>query len=152
MKTWVNKNLIKGASIAITLAGLTACGMPGGYQHGNMSAEKMARIQSTVIERVNADLSLSSEQKVRLDKVFEVFNKQHQAIHESNASPEKELRSLIGGNTFDRERAINLHAQKTETMKNEGPKLISALADFYDNLNPQQQAKLRERLEKGPQW
>ena len=140
------------AGVALVVTVLTACGMRGPFDHNSMNPERMQEVQSKIIERVSDDLVLSAEQKSKLQKVAEVLNVQHKAMHEPGGEPINELKSLIGGSTLDQERASKLMLQKAEAMKNGGPKLISALADFYDNLSPKQQAQLRERLDKGPRW
>jgi len=38
---------------------------------------------------------------------------------------------------------------KTRAVQAQGPKVIAAMADFYDSLTPAQQAKVRERMDKG---
>ena len=59
---------------------------------------------------------------------------------------------VLAGNTFDRARAQALLSQKTEAVQSQGPKVITALADFYDSLTPEQQQQVRERLEKRHDW
>ena len=40
-------------------------------------------------------------------------------------------------------------SQKTEAVQSRSPQVVAALGDFYDSLNPQQQAKVREYMERG---
>ena len=42
--------------------------------------------------------------------------------------------------------------QKAQALQGNGPKVISAFADFYDSLNPQQQLQVRERMQHRGGW
>ena len=42
--------------------------------------------------------------------------------------------------------------QKTQVVQGNGPKMIAALADFYDSLNPEQQKQVRDRMERRKGW
>jgi Spy/CpxP family protein refolding chaperone len=37
-------------------------------------------------------------------------------------------------------------------VQGQGPKVIAAMADFYDSLNPEQQQQVRERMAKRKGW
>ena len=41
---------------------------------------------------------------------------------------------------------LSLLEQKTAAVQQQGPKVLTALADFYDSLTPSQQQQVRERL------
>ena len=52
------------------------------------------------------------------------------------------------GERFDKARAQALVDEKTHAIRAGSPGTIDALADFYDSLKPEQQAKLREFMDK----
>ena len=52
----------------------------------------------------------------------------------------------------DTARALNLLDEKTRVVQVSSPEVINALADFYDSLNPAQQAEVREFLDKRRGW
>jgi len=56
--------------------------------------------------------------------------------------------ALIAGDKFDRAKAQTLLDQKTTAVQSQAPKVLTALADFYDSLTPAQQQQVRERLDK----
>ena len=58
----------------------------------------------------------------------------------------------MAGEKFDRARALNLIDEKTRVVQVSSPEVITALADFYDSLNPTQQAEVRERMQKRKGW
>jgi len=62
--------------------------------------------------------------------------------------PREAMRALVAGEKFDRARALTLLDEKTRVLQMATPEVITALADFYDSLNPTQQAEVREFLDK----
>jgi Spy/CpxP family protein refolding chaperone len=153
MKPWIKKTLIGLAGAALLVGGLTACGSRGvHHERGSMSEERMVDMRGKVIERVSSKLELNEAQKQKLGLLADEMIAQRKAMRGDSADPRTEMKALIAGNAFDRTRAQTLLTQKTEVVQAGGPKTIAAMADFYDSLNPQQQAQVRERLEKRGHW
>ena len=70
-----------------------------------------------------------------------------------SGSPRDALKPLIAGEKFDRAQAQALLQAKTAAVQGQGPKVVEALADFYDSLKPAQQAQVRAMLDKrGHGW
>ncbi|MDZ7855660.1 Spy/CpxP family protein refolding chaperone [Sphaerotilus sp.] len=64
--------------------------------------------------------------------------------------PRAEMQALIKGDKFDRAGAQALIDQKANALRTASPDVITAMGDFYDSLNPEQQAKVRAFMERGP--
>ena len=47
---------------------------------------------------------------------------------------------------------LNMVFKGTEVVQGNGPKMIAALADFYDSLNPTQQQKVRDFMQRRHGW
>jgi protein CpxP len=152
MKPWIKKTLIGFAGATILLGGLSACGHRGGHERGPMSPERVTEMRSKVIERVSDKLELNEAQKLKLGALADEMIAQRQALRGDSADPRTEMKALVAGEKFDRTRAQTLLTQKTEVVQAGGPKVIAAMADFYDSLNPAQQAEVRERLDKRGGW
>jgi protein CpxP len=152
MKPWIKKTLIGFAGATILLGGLSACGHRGGHERGPMSLERVTEMRSKVIERVSDKLELNEAQKLKLGALADEMIAQRQALRGDSADPRTEMKALVAGEKFDRTRAQTLLTQKTEVVQAGGPKVIAAMADFYDSLNPAQQAEVRERLDKRGGW
>lgn len=153
MKPWIKKTLIGLTSATLLVAGLTACGSRGGHhERGPMSEERVGDMRSKVIERVSDKLDLNEAQKQKLGLLADEMIAQRKAMRGDSADPRSEMKALVAGATFDRARAQTLLTQKTAVVQAGGPKVIAAMADFYDSLNPTQQAQVRERLEKRRGW
>jgi protein CpxP len=153
MKLWIKKTLIGLAGATLLMGGLTACGSRGTHhERGPMSEERVVEMRTKVMERVSEKLALNEAQKQKLGLLADEMIAQRQAMRGDSADPRTEMKALVAGSTFDRARAQTLLTQKTEVVQAGGPKVIATMADFYDSLNPQQQAQVRERLEKRGRW
>jgi protein CpxP len=153
MKPWIKKTLIGLAGATLLVGGLTACGSRGAHhERGPMSEERVMEMRTKVMERVSEKLALNEAQKKKLGLLTDEMIAQRQAMRGDSADPRTEMKALVAGSTFDRARAQTLLTQKTEVVQAGGPKVIATMADFYDSLNPQQQAQVRDRLEKRGRW
>lgn len=150
MKTWIKRSLIAAATLALVAGGLAACGSHHHPRWGGFSEERIGEMRSQAVERISSRLDLDAAQRARLNALADELMAQRQALRGESATanaPREQLRSLIAGSTFDRTQARSLLEQKTGAVQAQGPKVLDALANFYDSLNPQQQAQVREMLE-----
>ena len=150
MKTWIKRTLIGLAGAAAIFGGLAAWANSSPYRHGwhAMSAEDAATMKAKVIERVSSQLDLDAAQKAKLGVLADKLREQRNALVGTTADPRAELQGLVAGNTFDRARASALIQEKLAAVNTKSPELVTAMADFYDSLKPEQQAKLREFMAK----
>ena len=150
MKSWIKRSLfgLFGASIAV--GGLTACGhhRHDGTAWQQMSAEDQARVRNRMIDKVASRLDLDAQQKQRLGVLADKLREQRQALMAQGGDPRAQVQALVVGEKFDRARAQALVAEKTAAVNSKSPELIAALGDFYDSLNPTQQAKVREFMQR----
>lgn len=127
-------------------AGILATGMayaePHRSQHGDHPAHHLR-----MIERFADKLDLNTNQKDKLKNLSDVLEKQRQTMH-SETKLQDSLPGLISGNKLDRNKALELAQAHTRAMQEATPLVISAAADFYDSLNPEQQSKVREWMQK----
>jgi protein CpxP len=151
MKPWIKKTLmgIFGASIAV--GGLTACSSSH-HHRGPMSAEKMAEVRGKVVERVSSKLDLNDAQKAKLNVLADKMEAQRTAFVGKTADPRAEMQAIVAGEKFDRARAQILLDEKTRAVQAHSPEVVSAMADFYDSLNPEQQQKVRELMQRRKGW
>ncbi len=149
MKTWIKRTLIGLFGASILLGGLAACGhRHHGWGGAQVSAEDAAKWRERLLERASKELALDDAQKQRLGVVFDKMREQRNALVGSTTNPRAELGALIGGERFDKARAMALVDEKTNAMRSASPQTIAALAEFYDGLKPEQQQKLRDFMNK----
>jgi Spy/CpxP family protein refolding chaperone len=156
MKTWIRRVLVGGVALGVTLGGLAACGTRGGPGHGEgrWSESRIVEMRARAVERIGRELELDGAQRGKLDALADEMLAARRAMRGGSADPRAEFGALIAGERFDRQRADALFAEKTQAAQATGPKVIAAMADFYDSLTPAQQAKVRERMQsrRGMGW
>jgi Spy/CpxP family protein refolding chaperone len=109
---------------------------------------------------VTDKLALDAGQKAKLEALADQMLAQRRALlgtagqpgtgtgTDTSTEPRAQLKALIAAEKFDRSQARSLLEQKAGAVQAQGPKVIDAMADFYDSLNAQQQAQVRELLDK----
>jgi len=145
MKTRTKRIIIVMTGAALLVGGLLVCGGPRGP--GGWSEERVAEMRERMIERISDKLDLDAAQKLKLDAVATELDAQRKALRGEGANPRDDIRALIAGDSFDRGKAQALLDQKTAAVQQQAPKVLYALADFYDSLTPEQQQQVRERFD-----
>jgi protein CpxP len=148
MKTWMKRTLIGALGAATLAGGLTACGSRGEHHRGGWSEERIVEMRGKAIEKVGRKLELDAALGVLADALLA----QRDALKGDGASPRAEMQALIAGERFDRSGAQALLERKVQGVQANGPRVITAMADFYDSLTPAQQSQVRERLEHRRGW
>lgn len=138
MNRWIKRTLIGVTAGTLLLGGGLAA-----YAHRHHGEWNSAEMQARMVDRVGSKLDLNAAQRTQLATVGDTLRAQREALM-AGSDPRAELQSLIGGARFDRARAGALASNKITTLQTGAPAMIDALANFYDSLNPQQQAQVRE--------
>jgi hypothetical protein len=137
-------------SLRRSLFGFGAGPRSGGCRHGaGMTPEQAARKREWIVNRATDKLGLNAEQKPLLAAWVEQMAAQRQAMVGSTTDPRAEMRSWFAGSHFDAARAQALIHEKADTLHNQSPALVAALATFYDSLNPAQQQRVRDFMDGG---
>lgn len=150
MKSWIKRSLIGIFGAGIVLGGLSACG--DRHDRHGMGGEYEAQIQQKFVDRVSKELALTDAQRQQLVVVGDRIREQRRSLIGSTTDPRAELLALVSGERFDRARALAFVEEKTQAVRGKSPEVIAATADFFDMLNPAQQQKVRERLQKRGRW
>ena len=152
MKSWIKKALVGLFGASILVGGLTACSGGHYHRHGPMDAERMAEVRGKVMERVGSKLDLNEAQKQKLATLADKLQAQRAAFVGPNANPRAEMQALVAGEKFDRARAQALIDEKLRAVQTGSPEVLTAMADFYDSLNPEQQQKVRDFMQRRRGW
>ena len=145
MKTWIKRSLIGIAAAGALFGGIAAFA----DRHGEgpcghmMSMRDPAAMKAHFVERAGRYLDLDAAQKAKLGALADTMQQQRQALL-GGAQPGAQFQGLIAGSSFDRANAGELVASKLGAIQSGSPAVIDAMANFYDSLKPEQQAKLRE--------
>ena len=148
MKRWFKRSLFGIAGAALLAGSLAGC---GGHRYGWSGSEQdRAEFRARMVERVGHKLELDATQKQKLAVLAEKLQAQRAALR-GGGDPRAEFRSLFAGAKLDQARAKQLVDDKTAAVQAGSPEVIAAAADFFDNLNPAQQQKVREFMDR-PRW
>ena len=142
MKTWIKRSLIGLALTTALVGGLAVA--HGTHRWHHFSDADMAQMKVRMVDRIGSKLALDATQKAKLERLADELQAQRQALRAGSGEPRAELQALIAGTTFDRAKASSLLNAKIGAVQAQGPGVISALADFYDSLKPEQQAQVRD--------
>ena len=146
MKPWIKRTLIGLFGVSILVGGLTACGHRPHGLDANLSAEQVAQYRAKVLDQVSSKLDLNADQKQRLGVLADKLHEQRTALIGQTKDPRAEVQALVAGVKFDRTLAQAIALEKVTALQSKSPDVITALADFYDSLNPVQQQKVRDFL------
>lgn len=141
------KRVLFRATAALALLGsLAAC---GGHRDGGWSNERMEAMKGRAVERVGKKLELDAAQKTKLDALAMAVMAQREALRKSGTGGDlrSAARAVIAGDKFDRTAARQLLDQKTGAVQAQAPQVLDAMAQFFDSLQPAQQAQVRAMLD-----
>jgi Spy/CpxP family protein refolding chaperone len=143
MKRWIKRTLVAVFGATALFAGIGAWAQ---YRHHGwqpMNDQEAAAMKARVVEKISGRLALDAAQKAKLETLADALREQRKALIGSTTDPRAELQGLIAGNTFDRTRATQLIEGKVAAVTARSPAVVTALADFFDSLKPEQQAQVR---------
>lgn len=148
MKHWMKRAAMGLVGISVAVGGLTACARHGDGARWQAGAEDSAKFRARAIERVASRLDLDAAQKAKLGVLADRLQAQRAAL-KGATDPRADVRALVAGERFDRTRAQALVNAKAAVVTAGSPEVIAALGDFYDSLNPAQQQKVRDFMDRG---
>ena len=147
MKHWIKRSLIGLFGGALVVGSIAGC---AGQRHGWGGGDS-AEFRARMVERVGGKLDLDAAQKQKLQVLADKLQAQRTAMR-GNGDPRAQFKALFAGNKLDQAGAGKLVDEKTAAVRAASPEIIAAAADFFDNLNPAQQQKVRDFMERGRRW
>lgn len=149
MRPWIKRTLagLFGASLLFTAFAAGAWRGHHGWGHA-MSEADATRAKARIVEKVGDKLDLDAAQRAKLAVLADRLHEQRKALAGPGADPRAEVLALVSGPSFDRAKAQALVESKTQAVGAGSPLVIAALGDFYDSLKPEQQAMVREFMER----
>ncbi|MBT2337169.1 Spy/CpxP family protein refolding chaperone [Variovorax paradoxus] len=149
MKHWIKRTLFGFAGLAVVAGSIAGC---AGHRHGWGGGDS-AEFRTKMVERVGSKLELDAAQKQKLTVLAEKLQAQREAMR-GGGDPRAQFRALFAGDKLDQAGATRLIDEKTAAVRSGSPEVIAAAADFFDHLNPAQQQKVRDFMERrgGHRW
>lgn len=143
MKTWIKRTLIAAVGVSVLLGGAAFAHRHSGWHA--MSAGDITLAKTRMVDRIAERMTLDAAQKARLGVLADQLLAQRTALM-AGGDPRAAVQALVAGPAFDRAGAQALLDAKTDAVRAGAPAVIAAFGDFYDSLQPAQQAQLRELM------
>ena len=124
---------------------LVATGLVAGCSHWHQTPAEHA---DYITHKISKKLDLNQRQIEKLDElksemltVTSEFKQRHENVHNN-------FISTFSLPVMDQAGLLTLVQAQTQQINDRAPRVVSAIAGFYDSLTPEQQAELREHLQK----
>ena len=101
-----------------------------------------------IVHKMTKKLALQATQVEKLNTAKEVILQTHQTFNENKPNWHTDIKYLVSQDNLDRELIIKHINDKVLAVQTQAPIVVNAVADFYDSLDSEQQAKIRKKLEK----
>jgi protein CpxP len=142
MNRWIKRSLFGLVGGALITSSVIGCAAQS-WRTGDSTD-----MRAKMVERIGSKLELDASQQQRLATLASKLEAQRQAMRASGDA-RSQFQALLAGNKLDQAGAAKLIDEKTDAVRNGSPEVIAAAADFFDNLNPTQQQKVRDFMSKG---
>jgi len=133
------KRIIYILSGGTVILGIAACGAYRYHHDPEQRAQWM-------MKKVSKKLDLDADQRIKLESVRDELVATVKIARAGRDSVHQEALDIIKDDKLDRDKAITMVNKRTDTVVERAPTIIAAIGDFYDSLNEDQRAKLRERI------
>ena len=148
----IKRVLVGLTAVVLVTSAVVACGFRGTSPWGGYGpcgphwrGEDLAQRRAYVVERVSQELALNVGQRAKLEVLADQLDEQRQALW-SEGHMAEDLQQVIAGERFDRVKAQSVVDQKLQAVQQHSPKVVEAMASFYDSLDAGQQRVVREKL------
>ena len=149
----IKRVLVGLTAVVLVTSAVAACGFRGTDPWGgpgpcgsHWRGEDSAQRRAYMVERVSQELSLNVGQRAKLEVLADQLDEQRQALWGERQGMAADLQQVIAGERFDRVKAQSMVDQKLQAVQQHSPKVVDAMASFYDSLDAGQQRFVRERL------
>lgn len=131
---------------AVTAKQFGHCDYDRGLGHGHGEFSEMADSHRVkwMQKRISRALDLDAAQQAELIKLKTGIFESLQSLR-SERPTASDIQALLN-HEFDQGKAMQLVAQRSQTMQEKAPELIAVLATFYNQLNAEQQSKVSEMI------
>lgn len=97
-----------------------------------------------MVDKVSSKLELNDVQQTRLRALSDEMLSSRKAMKTKLSESHEQVTALFEQTTLDQKKALGIVQLHTQTVEEQAPIMISAFANFYDSLDVEQQAKVRE--------
>lgn len=133
--------------IALVLISILAIGalVIGGCVHRYKTPEKRAE---HITQKITKKLDLNDEQIANLDLIKNEILAVRKELQTKREESRDTISDLLNAPKLDQDKAMTVVNEHVNGISSQAPRVIAALAGFWDSLDPEQQAKVREKMDK----
>jgi Spy/CpxP family protein refolding chaperone len=135
------RRLTKMAIVSVVL--VIGAGTLAACSHQPRTPEERA---DWMVNKISDKLDLNDAQKAKLEVVKTEMMKLRTQFDGDKATRDKKMLEIVSKPKMDRDALLNMINARTEAVSSNAPQIVTALGDFYDSLNPDQQAKVRKEM------
>lgn len=100
-----------------------------------------------MVDRINNKLELTDVQQTKLKALSEEMLSSRKAMKLKFSDSHNQVAALFEQTTLDQNKALGILQSHTQMIEEQAPVMISAFANFYDSLDIEQQAEVREFMQ-----
>ena len=100
-----------------------------------------------MVQKVTKELELNTTQQANLSAVKDEFLGLRETMRSGREQHRADILAMLQQPTLDRNKANEIVSYHVETINTRSPDIIDAIGDFYDSLDSEQRAELRELIE-----
>jgi len=131
------------SAIVITLSVITA----GGAYAAKFAERDHSRKAEYAVSFISHKLDLDATQEQALSALKDQVLTAKDAMHEQMGTTRDDVKLLVGADSFDKAKALDMVSTKTATIDTVAPELIGALGNFLDSLDAEQKAEIISFME-----
>jgi Spy/CpxP family protein refolding chaperone len=100
-----------------------------------------------MVEKVTKELELNTTQQTNLSEVKDEFLELRKTMRSGREQHRADILAMLQQPTLDRNKANEIVSYHVDTINTRSPAIIDAIGNFYDSLDNEQRAELRELME-----
>jgi len=131
-------------TVILVAGGLMLAGLSV-YAKGWMDPEIRAE---RIMNKIQNELDLNDAQKTSLETLKNELMAIHKETEDQRSAMHERAESLLELATLDQGQALAMVEEHTQAVNQYAPRVVTALATFYDGLSVEQQQTMRDKLKK----
>ncbi len=129
----LTKLALIGAAALVVVGSISACGH---HRDPEQRAQWM-------VQKVTKKLELNDAQQAKLKALSDEMLNARKAMKQEFKDDREQVLALLDQRQMDQDKMLGMTQSHTQTVNAQAPKIVAAMAGFYDSLTLEQQAKIR---------
>jgi protein CpxP len=136
------------ASLVAIVGGALAFAHSGGWRHGGPMGEEAVEMHLDHMQALLTKIGASDAQKSQIEGILKPALTDLKATHDAHFDSLKQFHEAMSAPSIDRGKLESLRAEQIRTLDDVSKRLVTALSDASEVLNPDQRAALAQEIGK----